>query len=480
MSYDPDKNYRCTIIRGKSQREMDDMLLVYAGIIDSICPCKRDEFDRDFNDRLSQGIFKKSFAELTDANKKTIRNHITETAGSLLGLYWHDEEENIYESDSCRKLLEDNDQPAFFKNLCLNFQFPNASQKIQTVEERIHDGVRLKPFHFVVTILSLAKAMDMILSKDEIAYYVLGNYDVLCGQVHPQEVLQTICKRREQKIEKKLPSGSRDNQHIKEQLNLLELANIIRQSDGYVFLNSAEAKTIQLFITGYNTELNFDIFSYDLQDQEQKKKMYSDWSCYYGEIHVPEVDLQTSLNALQSKNSATENASSPGQSETGTTDSEKPEDSTTVIGDAGEQLIFEMEKARVRKYSPRLENKVLLLGKQRGLGYDIASVEADENEEEPEFARFIEVKATKRTTAPDMDDTTWIDTVNLTRKEWIAAKQYRSAYNIYRVYFTPVSAFIRKITDPYSKSEQKVVTVLPTMYRMDFSATAIDKEYHCE
>ena len=46
-----------------------------------------------------------------------------------------------------------------------------------------------------------------------------------------------------------------------------------------------------------------------------------------------------------------------------------------------------------------MKNKVLLLGKQRGLGYDISSVEANENREEPEFARFVEVKSTKRVTA---------------------------------------------------------------------------------
>ena len=34
-----------------------------------------------------------------------------------------------------------------------------------------------------------------------------------------------------------------------------------------------------------------------------------------------------------------------------------------------------------------------------------------------------------------MSDKTWVDTINLTRKEWVAAKQYKNAFNIYRVYF---------------------------------------------
>jgi hypothetical protein len=126
---------------------------------------------------------------------------------------------------------------------------------------------------------------------------------------------------------------------------------------------------------------------------------------------------------------------------------------------------------------PRLTNKVLLVGNQRGLGYDISSVEANENLTEPEFARFIEVKSTKRITEPDLLDSTWVDTINLTRKEWIAAKQYRTAYNIYRVYFTPLNTIVRKINDPFEKNESGVISVLPTIYRMDFSSNSIDKEY---
>jgi len=119
----------------------------------------------------------------------------------------------------------------------------------------------------------------------------------------------------------------------------------------------------------------------------------------------------------------------------------------------------------------------LFLGNQKGLGYDIASVEAGKNKQDPEFARFIEVKSTKRVTVPDLNDLTWSDTINLTRKEWIAAKQYRSAYNIYRVYLTPKMVIVRKINDPFSKNEQEIINVVPTLYRMDFDCKSIDKQY---
>ena len=48
--YDPSKQYRCTIIRGKSQKEMDDLLPAYAKVIDEICPCSHQDFETLFNE----------------------------------------------------------------------------------------------------------------------------------------------------------------------------------------------------------------------------------------------------------------------------------------------------------------------------------------------------------------------------------------------------------------------------------------------
>ena len=463
-NFNPDLQYRCTIIRGKAQKELDNLLPAYANIVAEICPCTKDVFDQEFNDRLSEIIYNSTFENLEENNQKTIRNHITEIAGKLFGLYYFDDH-YIYVSPSNQKLLEDNDQPAFFKNLCLNFQFPNGTQKIQTVEERINDGIKFKPFHFVLSLLSIAQKNRITITKDEIGYYVLNAKQVLQGTISIEDVLGTILKDRASNNVKKLDSGSFHTQHIREQLNLLTLANLIIIDGNNVILNKAENLIIDEFIKELNTPLKFNIFSYNLNNEDEKKQMYYDWSEYFGKIAVlnPEI-LSTSIEALQ-------------REEIEKPKVEKKGVDYTILGDEGEDYVFNLEKNRVSVFYPRLVNKVLLLGKQRGLGYDISSIEADENKEEPEFARFIEVKSTKRITDPDLTDNSWTDTVNLTRKEWIAAKQYRSAYNIYRVYFTPNATIVRKINDPFGKNEQGTITVLPTLYRMDFGSESIDKQY---
>lgn len=146
------------------------------------------------------------------------------------------------------------------------------------------------------------------------------------------------------------------------------------------------------------------------------------------------------------------------------------------LGDDGEALVFKYEQERVRKYKERLVNKVLLLGKTKGLGYDISSIEADENPLKPEFARYIEVKSTKRVTTPKFDKQ-WSDSLNLTAKEWIAAEQYQEYYNIYRVYFTKNNTIIVRIKNPYKLAEQGDIEVYPTIYQMNFDANVIEIKY---
>ena len=62
----------------------------------------------------------------------------------------------------------------------------------------------------------------------------------------------------------------------------------------------------------------------------------------------------------------------------------------------------------------------------------------------PEFARYIEVKSTKRVTVPSFDKN-WGDALNITAKEWVAAEQYGEYYNIYRVYFTKTKTIVVRI-----------------------------------
>ena len=464
--YTPENQYRCTIIRGKSQTEMEDLLPVYANIVHKYCPCTEETFRNSAFSDLSYTLFHtREFSQLPKNKQRTVKNHYTEIMGVLLGLFYpkYDAEAKeviIHETDSCRFLIEKSDFPTFFKNLCLNYQFPNGEKKITTIQKEMELGIKLKPFCFVVKLLHIANSHKQLLSKQEIGYYALNNLDVLCGNVSADEVFNRIMEDRLNGIKRNKLSGSNEWQHIKEQFNLLELANLVEHDSERIWLNSEEASAIALFIKKQNSPM-FDVYSYNLNTTVRRKQIVQDWKEYNGKFNMELLNTSPVLGYI-------DNAKLKG----GVTAIK----STTDLGNEGEALVFKLEQERVKFYKERLVNKVLLLGKTKGLGYDISSIEADENPENPEFARYIEVKSTRRTTRPSFNQN-WTDSLNITRKEWVAAQQFGTAYNIYRVYFTKSEVIVVRIHNPFALSKEGKIEVFPTVYQMDFSSNVIQKSY---
>ena len=465
--YNHTNQYRCIIIRGKSQRELDNLLPAYALVIDDICPCAKDEFETRFNNQLATILHGKNAD--TFALKKTLDNHRTEIAGKLFGMYFLSDDETYYASERTKKFLADSDQPAFFKDICFKMQFPNGMNKIQTVRPYLDEKISLRQFPFVIKCLMLAAEQRIYLTVNDIGYYILNALDVLKGIATPEEVISQIAADKRVLIERKIfvpgKASSYTMQHIREQSNYLELANLIYVTDDKrVLLNYKEQECLDMFASACGVAPAFDMYSYNTDNQSDRDQLYFDWNYYYSKISSQSEKFTTQVAALVKP----EDAETP----------EKPkqktnEGSTVELGDEGEAYVFEYEKNRVAAFNPRLANKVLPLGRTKGLGYDIQSVIAEKGDM-AEFVKYIEVKATKRVTAPDLSDDTWVDTINITRNEWVAAQQHKEFYSIYRVYFVRDGVVAYIINNIYEKERNGDVQVIPMMYRVDFSNTAID------
>lgn len=456
MSFNPDIQYRCTIIRGKSISRMDDYLPIYAEILNEICPIPAKLFDVTFDKKLSHYI--------KDDNK-TIKNHRTENVDKLLGMFF-EKEGIIYISDRTKIFIENNDQPAFFKSVCFRFQQPNGSQKIQTtVKEKIENGIHCKPYHFVLALLKTATAKKIILTKNEVAYYVLNALEVLQCKVSVKEVLTRILYDRAKGIEKKVDTSKNyawGYQHINEQYDYLELANLIRKDNKYIWLNVRELPSIDYFIKDLKKPLAINFTKFNFETKGISKKIEHEWQAYFSALtEVEEEKFTTSVGSLEVVLPTDELPKTPSIS-------------TIELGDEGENFVLEVEKDIVKSFNPRLVIKVNYHGKTKGLGYDITSIEANRNKRNPEYFRYIEVKATKRVHPPDFTDT--LDTINLTRNEWVAAEQHSIHFYIYRIYFTTKGIFISIINDPVKKNEDGFLYATPTVYRLEFSDNAVDEK----
>ena len=455
MSFNPDKQYRCTIIRGKSISRMDDYLPIYAKILNEICPIPSDKFDDIFDKKLSHYI---------KDDGKTIKNHRTENVDKLLGMYF-EKGGIIYISDRTKKFLHDNDQPAFFKSVCFKFQQPNGSQKTQTTKEKAESDINFKPYHFVLGLLKLAASKSIVLTKSEVAYYALNALEVLQGKIPIDDTLKTILANRANKIEKKIETRGKaysySFQHINEQFDYLELANLIRKDGKNIWINSRETTTIDLFVKNLAHPLAFDFSKFDFNKKGIGREIEQKWREYFGSISDKEsIAFNTAISSLKTIK----------YSDTPPTHAV----STIEIGDDGEKFVLQIERDIVKAFNPRLVNKVNFHGKQRGLGYDITSIEAGRNKKNPEFLRYIEVKATKRVHPPDFTDT--FDTINLTRNEWVAAEQQASHFYIYRVYFTTKGTYLNIIKDPVKKNDDGLLYATPTVYRIEFGEKAVDEK----
>lgn len=453
-TYNPDIQYRCTIIRGKSISRMDDYLPIYAEILSEICPISVKSFAKEFDDRLSKCI---------KDNRKTIKNHRTENVDKLLGLIY-EKDEIIYLSDRTKKYLEDNDQPALFKSACFQFQQPNGSQKINTAIDKIQKGISFKPYHFILSLLQKAQQNSVVLTKHEIGYYVLNSLQVLQGKISADAVLKTILSDRTNKITKKVvvtKNYAWDYQHINEQFDYLKLANLIRDDNTNIWINSKEQIAISYFIENMKFPLTIDYSKYDLEDKNIGKKIELEWQEYFGNSsQIEQEKFNTSINSLDAVTSILKG--------------QQIGKSTIELGDEGENFVLEFEKNIVKSFNPRLVNKVNYLGKTKGLGYDILSIEASRNLSSPEFHRYIEVKTTTRVNPPNFSDT--LDSINLTRNEWVAAEQHACHFYIYRIYFTNFGTFISIINNPVKKNIDGILYATPTIYRVEFSNKAVDEQ----
>ncbi|MCL2045130.1 MAG: DUF3883 domain-containing protein [Oscillospiraceae bacterium] len=456
--YNHYNQYRCSIIRGKSQKATDNLLPLYAKIIVDICPCDADSFTLAFDNAFNAGLTKA-------VSQKTLDNHRTEIAGTLFGMFYAADDGCIYASERTLKFIEDSDTPAFFKDICYKMQFPNG-QSTRDLKIHIDNKLNIRQYPFILKVMLLAKNGNLKLTKKDIGYYMLNSLDVLQGIANPLEVYDTIVADKRNGVERDIntPNKGRswDWQHINEQINLLALANLVIINGNEVVLNSGEMELIEVFAEKYNEKPEFDVYSFDLTKASSRQMFFSVWEYYFSQLSDAYGMFDTSIEALGIPKDPLE----PNVEANNTL-------STLDIGDEGERYVYEYEKQRVSDFNARLAGKVIHFGKTRGLGYDIQSVVAQPGED-VEFVKYIEVKSTKRVTAPDISDTSWIDTLNVTRNEWIAAQQHGASYQIFRVYFTRDSVIIFIISDIASKHESDIITAIPTTYRVDFKNNAID------
>lgn len=458
--YNPAEQYRCDIVRSRSIRFTDDLLPAYANIIDSLCPCTEADFIKGFNNALKAYLLKLGCS----VDTKALNNHRTETAKTLFGMYYIDHLGKVQASERTKQYLSDRDQPAFFKDICYKLQFPNGMTIPKTLKQRVADGLNIYPCRFLIEALQIAENKGILLTKEEVGYYILNAKDVLMGKCSPAVVVNRIIKDRKKAIKNTIPGGSYNWQHITGIITYLEYANLVIETKGStkdkirLRLNNLESAAISIFVANRNQKLEFDVSKYILGKGASaiiKKEFQVEWDKYnaevsnqYGQFYTLPESLGISSIKIPMKATACY---------------------TAAIGTAGENYVFNYEVDRVTKIDPAYRLCVKNRTAERRIGFDIESICASGvNPREP---MYIEVKTTSRVTEPSIISS--MDMVNMTHYEWKMACDYPDNFYLYRVYLVKGKVLLYIIGKVRDKETKNLIEVMAPSYQMKFDIADI-------
>ncbi len=442
----PENYYRCAFPRGRMLSKLEDDLTVFAQLIMQKSHCPKHDFNVAFD---------AEYSKLHNLDDKTVKNHRTEMI-RLYGLVTTTPDGLIEPSKMCRILSETQDFFLFFKLFCLKFQFPNGVNKPQNTAEQIEKGIRFKPAKFILELMNIGvkkHGWDFCISSGEVSSLVFNDVRVTSGLISPEVCMDILTANRRDKII--YEGGSKVNQHGREFLGYMRLANLLTVSDNdrYFCLNRHEKNAID-YILGDNRF--FEINSNFDEDHTTILQTQTLWESWYGDITDEDIKALTTKPQMLEDLVKEVVPQSKGQSK----EMASPTDSSMKdIGDLGEIIALKFEKDMIGKIRPDKIHLVQRVSNDTILGFDIQSFEF----ENPDKKKFIEVKTTNRTYPPDIEVLT---SFYMSSNEWQTAQNYLDSYYIYRVFLLGKVTKIFVVKNPTEKEKQGLLILEPTNFRV--------------
>jgi Restriction endonuclease BpuJI - N terminal len=435
------------IIRGRGQTELDTLLPIFANLVERNTPLSPTDFDSTMIRSLGD-IF-------PGHSNKTLRNYLTETIGQLFSMFYS-ENGQVEIAPLTLKLIEDGDQPAFFKVLISRLQFPNPSAKKHKYDEEVEDGLNVKPLVLVLDLLRVAHHSKDKISFSELAFFVLNSMEALTGAHTGDSLYKDILRFRSTKRSLPTFSGSAARQHIKESLNLLILANLIRSDSIDYWINQYEIEAInKICESGISDGLFRHRNPLERHDEYQQA-----WKKHATSLKgLPNEVLSTQVTSL--------GGAYPQRLVAG-----KPRRRATDIGREGELLVLDLENQAIDFCFPGKGWAAQDYTARRGIGFDIESIFCDEPKLNGTPHR-IEVKSTLRVTKPDLKNSSAPDGFTLTRSERQAVDTYGETLSIYRVYIFAGGFNILVLRNPSALNKTGKLNLLPDTWSASYQPAEV-------
>lgn len=444
----PEKHYfRLHHCRPRFKNNIENVLIYVASEISRIGVCKKEEFISELN----KAIF--MFPGNVKKTAKTINNWRTEIS-SLFGFVLSD---GGYSQASpiAKYLATEQDLIEFFKYFLYFFQYPGGHTKPHETVEFIKNGVSFKPAKYILSVLVTAEnngTRRFGLDKGEVTHCIFNDLRVTRDGKPASEIVALIEKNRLRNIKYEMQGDV--TRYAKDILDYMVLANLlVERPDGRYYINRSEKIAIERFLASEKYFTGYEVFKGKTRilTQEVRQVQYN-WFKYVNQEIGGETFKSDILTYLDGGRESA-------QSLSGSTiieeiykllESEKQMPTTKQIGDTGENLVYGHECQRLKDNDREdLIHLVNLIPSSFAVGYDIQSVELDENK------RYIEVKTTLS------NRELIINSFQLTPNEWKTAETLKERYFVYRLMINRSGVKLFVIKDPVGKYKKDKLSMVP-------------------
>lgn len=428
-------------VRPRFKNDVENVLFYIA----SVCKNITYKDTTRYNEQIFNAI--KLYPGNEHSTRKTINNWRTEIA-ALFGFYIEDKITKTTRTGAMSNILaESGDLVQFFKYYAYKFQYPGGHIKANYAKQLIDAGVKFKPAQFILKLLHEADSYlgkPLGINKAEATHCIFNDLRVTRDHRDVKEVVVLIIENRKSKIE--YDTQGDVVRYAGDILDYMVLANLLKVSHNYYYLNRLENEAILAFINSNEYFEGYDDFYDTSFTASELSPIETDWFEYVNSG----LDKQLFKTDITQYITETE-VTHPSEYKVLVKDKigeVLASASTKEIGDLGETLIIGHEKVRVKEGGREdLLHLIKKIPTALAVGYDVQSIELDARK------RYIEVKTTISNKPLNFY------TFHLTPNEWDTASTLNDRYFVYRLMISRTELIIYILQDPVQMYKDNLISI---------------------
>lgn len=433
--------FRLHHVRPRFKNDVENVLLYMA----NVCANIEDAPIKEYNKNISQAI--RIYPGNESAAEKTIQNWRTEIA-ALFGLYIEDKKTGITRTGNIASFLASSgDLIQFFKFFLLKFQYPGGHVKAKYAKEMIDAGIRFKPARYILKVLHEADGhigKPLGISKAEATHCIFNDLRATRDNRDAKETIDLITSNRKKKVQ--YESAGDVIRYAGDILDYMVMANLLKESHNYYYLNRAENEAILALINDYGTFQCYDDLYGGDADVQRISSVEPKWFEYVNtglDTNLFKTDIGVYIHDDAGRSDYL-------QLITKKIDEVINSSSTKEIGDLGETLIIGHEKMRVKEGGREdLLHLIKKIPTALAVGYDIQSVELDQRK------RYIEVKTTVSNKPINFYS------FHMTTNEWDTASSLNDRYFVYRLMISRKEMIVYILQNPVGMYKKDKISMTP-------------------